>query len=121
MGRVLVEADEQSKVIAAVCHGPAALLAATNADGQWPFAGRRMTSLSDEEEIEFGTADNAPWLLADTLRKKGAHFEQGPNWGTFVVTDGNLMTGQNPQSSSKLAEAVIGALSASHPNASHAA
>lgn len=71
-----------------------------------------MTSLTDEEEIEFGTADNAPWLLADTLRKKGAHFEQGRNWGTFVVTDGNLMTGQNPQSSSKLAEAVIGALSA---------
>ncbi|MDQ0510025.1 hypothetical protein QOZ99_000906 [Angulomicrobium amanitiforme] len=81
----------------------------------------RLTSLTDEEEIEFGTADNAPWLLADTLRKKGAHFEQGRNWGTFVVTDGNLMTGQNPQSSSKLAEAVIGALSAVNPNSSHAA
>lgn len=121
MGRVLVEADEQSKVIAAVCHGPAAFLAATNAEGQWPFAGRRMTSLSDEEEIEFGTADNAPWLLADSLRKKGARFEQGPNWGTFVVTDGNLLTGQNPQSSSKLAEAVIGALSVTHPSSSQPA
>jgi putative intracellular protease/amidase len=75
-----------------------------------------MTSLTDEEEIEFGTADNAPWLLADTLRKKGAHFEQVSNRSAFVVTDGNLLTGQNPQSSSKLAEAVIGALSAIHPH-----
>jgi len=78
MGRVLIEADKADKVIAAVCHGPAALLAARDENGGWPFAGRKMTSLSDEEEIEFGTAANAPWLLADTLRKQGALFEQGP-------------------------------------------
>jgi putative intracellular protease/amidase len=110
MGRVLVEADREGKVIAAVCHGPAALLAARGENGEWPFAGRRMTSLTDEEEIEFGTADNAPWLLADTLRKSGAVFEQGPNWGVYVVTDGNLLTGQNPASSASLADAVIEAL-----------
>jgi putative intracellular protease/amidase len=110
MGRVLLEADRGSKVIAAVCHGPAALLAARDQDGRWPFAGRKMTSLTDEEEIEFGTADNAPWLLADTLRKSGAIFEQGPNWSTHVVKDGNLLTGQNPQSSAALAEVAIAAL-----------
>jgi len=110
MGRVLIEADRASKVIAAVCHGPAALLAARDENGGWPFAGRKMTSLSDEEEIEFGTAENAPWLLADTLRKQGALFEQGPNWHAYVVKDGNLLTGQNPQSSTPLAEVVIAAL-----------
>ncbi|MBB3912673.1 type 1 glutamine amidotransferase domain-containing protein [Sphingomonas desiccabilis] len=110
MGRVLLEADRQRKVIAAVCHGPAALLAARDASGSWPFAGRKMTSLTDEEEIEFGTAENAPWLLAETLRKLGAAFEQGPNWKTHVVQDGNLLTGQNPQSSAALAEMVIAAL-----------
>lgn len=110
MGRVLLEADRESKVIAAVCHGPAALLAARDENGRWPFAGRKMTSLSDEEEIEFGTAENAPWLLAETLRELGAHFEQGPNWSTHVVKDGNLFTGQNPQSSAALAEVVIAAL-----------
>jgi putative intracellular protease/amidase len=110
MGRVLLEADRESKVIAAVCHGPAALLAARDEYGRWPFAGRKMTSLTDEEEIEFGTADNAPWLLADTLRKSGAIFEQGPNWSTHVVKDGNLLTGQNPQSSASLAEVVIAAV-----------
>ncbi|YBV95255.1 type 1 glutamine amidotransferase domain-containing protein [Phyllobacteriaceae bacterium JZ32] len=110
MGRVLVQADREKKLIAAVCHGPAALLAARDENGRWPFAGRRMTSLTDEEEIEFGTAENAPWLLADTLRKSGAVFEQGPNWGVHVVADGNLLTGQNPASSAALAEAVIAAL-----------
>jgi len=110
MGRVLIEADRDNKIIAAVCHGPAALLAARDENGHWPFAGRKMTSLSDEEEIEFGTAENAPWLLADTLRKQGAVFEQGPNWRAHVVKDGNLLTGQNPQSSAPLAEVVIAAL-----------
>ncbi len=110
MGRVLLEADRASKVIGAVCHGPAALLAARDENGRWPFAGRRMTSLSDEEEVEFGTAENAPWLLADTLRKSGALFEKGPNWQAHVVKDGNLLTGQNPRSSTPLAAVVIAAL-----------
>lgn len=110
MGRILVQANQASTLIASVCHGPAALLAASDEDGRWPFVGRRMTSLSDEEEIEFGTATNAPWLLADTLRKHGAIFEQGPNWGSYIVQDGNLLTGQNPASTAALAKALIAAL-----------
>ncbi|HEY0597277.1 MAG TPA: hypothetical protein VGD20_15820, partial [Sphingopyxis sp.] len=65
---------------------------------------------SDEEEVELGTADNAPWLLAETLRNSGACYEKGPNWGPYVVRDGNLLTGQNPASSAPLAEAVLAAL-----------
>jgi len=110
MGRILVGADAARMLIASVCHGPAALLAASEENGRWPFAGRRMTAFSDEEEIEFGTADNAPWLLADTLRSRGAAYEKGPNWGPYIVRDGNLITGQNPASSVALAEAVIAAL-----------
>ena len=110
MGRVLLEADRRGTFIAAVCHGPAALLAARTADGRWPFAGRRMTAFSDEEEVEFGTADNASWLLAGALRKLEADYTQGPNWQPFVVRDKNLITGQNPASSEELAEAVIAAL-----------
>ena len=110
MGRVLVEADRASKIIAPVCHGQAALLAAKDENGRWPFAGRTMTAFSDEEEVEFGTAANAPWLLADTLRKSGAVYQKGPNWGAYVVKDGNLLTGQNPASTAPLADAVIAAL-----------
>jgi putative intracellular protease/amidase len=110
MGRLLMQAHRDEKVIAAVCHGPAAFLAARDDNGRWPFEGRRMTSLTDEEEIEFGTAANAPWLLADTLRKSGAQFEQGPNWGDFVVVDGNIITGQNPASTATMAQSVVAAL-----------
>ena len=110
MGRVLAEAESASKIIAPVCHGQAALLAAKDSDGKWLFAGRRMTAFSDEEEVELGTADNAPWLLADTLRKAGAGYEKEPNWGAFLVRDGNLLTGQNPASSKPLADAVLAAL-----------
>ena len=91
-------------------YGQAALLAARDSTGDWLLKGRAMTSFSDEEEVELGTADNAPWLLADTLRKTGARYERGPNWGAYVVRDGNLLTGQNPASSAPLAEAVLAAL-----------
>ena len=110
MGRVLIEADRAGILIAPVCHGQAALLATRGQDGTWPFAGRAMTSFSDEEEVELGTADNAPWLLAQTLREAGARYEKGANWSAYVVRDGNLLTGQNPASSAPLAEAVLAAL-----------
>ena len=110
MGRILIDAETQHKIIAPVCHGQAALLSATGPDGTWLFAGRRMTAFSDEEEVELGTADNAPWLLADTLRKSGAQYERGPNWKAFVVQDGRLLSGQNPASTEPLAEAVLAQL-----------
>ena len=110
MGRLLFAADEAGKTIGAVCHGQAALLSATDSDGNWLFDGRRMTAFSDEEEIEFGTSDNAPWLLASQLRKYGAQYEQGPNWGSYIVRDGNLISGQNPASSGPMADAVLAAL-----------
>ena len=110
MGRLLVEADRAGKIIAPVCHGQAALLAAKDEAGGWVFSGRAMTAFSDEEEAELGTADNAPWLLADTLRQSGARYEKGPNWSAYVVTDANLLTGQNPASSAPLADAVLAAL-----------
>ena len=111
MGRILVAADGAGKVIASVCHGPAALLSATDADGKWLFAGRRMTAFSDEEEAEFGTAENAPWLLATRLRESGAQYERGAaSWEPHVVQDGRLISGQNPASSGPMADAVLAAL-----------
>jgi putative intracellular protease/amidase len=110
MGRVLVDAERARKIIAPVCHGQAALLAAKDDQGTWLFAGRRMTAFSDEEEVELGTADNAPWLLAETLRRSGARYEKGANWAAFVVQDGNLISGQNPASTAPLVDAVLAAL-----------
>lgn len=104
MGRVLREAHSEDKIIAAICHGPAALLSADEADGQWPFAGRKVTSLTDEEETLFGTATNAAWLLESRLRDGGVEFIGKAPWQSHVVVDGRLITGQNPGSSAEMAE-----------------
>lgn len=106
LGRILISADDQNKIIGAVCHGPAALLSAVGPDGQWTFEGRRIAAFTTEEEELFGTADNAPWLQADRLAQAGARHEKGAPYQPFVLQDGNLVTGQNPASSGPLADAV---------------
>lgn len=106
MGSVLARADAAQKVLGLVCHGPAALLSARSEDA-WPFAGRRVTGLTNNEEVEFGTAAKAPWLLQTRLTEWGAEFVAAENWSHHVVQDGNLITGQNPGSSADLAQAVI--------------
>jgi putative intracellular protease/amidase len=110
LGRLLNAADASGKIIGAVCHGPAALLAAVDSDGEWLFAGRAMTAFTDEEEELFGTAKGAPWLLASRLRELGASYSGGPAYQAFNVQDGNLFTGQNPASSGPMADAIIVAL-----------
>jgi putative intracellular protease/amidase len=110
MGRLLIAADSEGKTIASVCHGPAALLSATGSTGSWLFTGRRLTCLTDEEETLFGTAEGASWLLETRLRELGAQVEDGPAWAPYVVQDRNLITGQNPASSSAMADAVLAAL-----------
>lgn len=107
MGRLLFAADKSQKIIGAVCHGQGAFLSAVDSKGNWLFKGRNMTSFSDAEEIEFGTANNAPWLLASTLRKYGANYTCGKNWGNYIMVDRNLVTGQNPASSIPMAKAII--------------
>ncbi|MFD5384044.1 type 1 glutamine amidotransferase domain-containing protein [Streptomyces sp. NPDC127074] len=110
LGRLLIAADAAGKLIGAVCHGPAALLSAVDAQGDWIFAGREMTAFTDEEEELFGTAEGAPWLLAARLREMGAKHSQGPAYQQYNVRDGNLFTGQNPASSGSMAVDMIAAL-----------
>jgi putative intracellular protease/amidase len=102
---------DKHKAVAAVCHGVGALLPAHNADGSWTFAGRKMTGFTDEEETLFGFGDKAQWLLESRLRENGAVFEGGAPFGSQVVVDGNLITGQNPASAEPSAEAVVTYLS----------
>jgi putative intracellular protease/amidase len=110
LGRILVEADGAGKVIAPFCHGPAGLLSATADDGAFAFAGRRLTVFTNSEELGGGTGENTPWFVETALREKGANVETGPDWSSHVVRDGNLITGQNPQSSEDVAREVIKAL-----------
>jgi putative intracellular protease/amidase len=112
VGRVLVAANDAGTIIAPFCHGPAALLSATLADGTNAFAGRRLTVFTDEEERTGGTGENTPWWVETALRDAGVVIESAAPWSDHVVVDGNLITGQNPQSSASVARRVLEALAA---------
>jgi putative intracellular protease/amidase len=101
---------EKGKVHAAVCHGPAALVGATTSDGQSLVAGKRLTAFTNSEEREVQLDKVVPFLLEEKLQEEGAQFEGAANWTDHVVTDGLLITGQNPQSSASTARAVIARL-----------
>lgn len=110
LGKLLVAANAAGKIIAPFCHGPAALLSATDDAGAFAFAGRRLTVFTNEEELNGGTGPNTPWFVEDVLKGKGAIVETAAAWTSHVVRDGNLISGQNPQSSEDVAKEVLKAL-----------
>ncbi len=110
---LLGRAHDTGKVVAAVCHGPAALVGVRDAGGQPIVAGRRVAGFSNEEEDAVGLTSVVPFALETRLRELGGRYERGPKWGSFAVRDGNLVTGQNPQSSADVARETLAALGAS--------
>lgn len=111
LARLLGDFDRQGKVIAAVCHGPAALLNVRNSTGEPLVKGRKLTSFTDFEERLVMLHGVVPFLLEDALKEKGAEFESALlPMTSHVVRDGHLITGQNPASSEKIAKKVLGAL-----------
>ncbi|MNM02246.1 Molecular chaperone Hsp31 and glyoxalase 3 [compost metagenome] len=98
---------EAGKIVAAVCHGPAGLVGATLSNGQPLVAGKRVSAFTDREEAETGLISLLPFLLETKIRELGAIYVAAPNWSTHYEIDGNLITGQNPQSTLAVAQAVI--------------
>lgn len=89
--------------LALVCHGPAALVGATAADGSPMVRGRRLAAFSNDEEAAVELTDQVPFLLEDRLEELGATVENTSNFVGHVVVDGSLITGQNPASSERAA------------------
>jgi putative intracellular protease/amidase len=103
--------DAQGKLIAAVCHGPAALVHATRASGEPFLKGRRVTGFTNTEERLSGLKDVVPFLLEDAMKSAGADFHSAlVPMLSHVEHDGNLLTGQNPHSSGALADKLVEAL-----------
>lgn len=98
---------EKGGIVAAVCHGPAALTSVKLTDGEYLVSGKKVNSFTDEEERAVGKEDVVPFLLETRLRERGAHFEGGSNFSEKVVADGRLITGQNPQSASALGREIV--------------
>lgn len=95
------------KPIAFVCHAPAALVNVKSENGQPLVKGKNVTGFSDTEEEAVGLTKVVPFLLEQELKKLGAHYTKGKNWGSFVQQDGLLITGQNPGSSEAVAELLL--------------
>ena len=110
--KLLAQHYEGGGVLAAVCHGPAALANVTLADGTALVKGRRMTGFTNEEEASFGEkwTKEFPWLLETRMRESGALWEEAALMMPKLVVDGRLITGQNPFSTAQTAEAVVRSL-----------
>lgn len=95
------------KAIALVCHAPGALRHVKTPEGTPLVAGRKVTGFTDTEEEAVGLTKVVPFLVEDELVAKGAHFSKADDWQPYVVTDGRLITGQNPASSGPAAVELI--------------
>lgn len=98
---------ENGGVIAAVCHGPGALLPITLSSGDALLATKSVTGFTREEEVDYGTIDDIPFLLEEALTRKAARFNKVQPWGTFVIEDNRVITGQNPASAHAVGEAIV--------------
>ena len=112
LARLVERFDRAGKVVAAVCHGPAGLVAAKKADGTPFVAGRKVAAFTDSEERAVGLEEAVPFLLESRLKELGAAHEGGPDFKPYAVRDGRLVTGQNPASATRTAELVMEALRA---------
>lgn len=97
----------QGGVVAAVCHGPAALTNAYDDDGQPIIHGRTVAGFTNEEEEKAGLTSAVPFLLQSRLESQGARFTKGPAYKPHAARDGRLVTGQNPSSSKLVAEQAL--------------
>ncbi|WP_204484391.1 type 1 glutamine amidotransferase domain-containing protein [Archangium primigenium] len=100
----------RGSVVAAVCHGPAALVGVKGPDGEPLVKGKRVAAFSNAEETAAKFDTVVPFALETRIRELGARYESGPMWQSFAVRDGRLVTGQNPASSAAAAREVIAAL-----------
>ena len=95
--------------LAAVCHGPAALVNITLENGDYFLSGKRVNSFTEIEEQAFSAEliDKFPFMLQPTIEARGAEFVANAPMLPFVAQDGHLITAQNPMSVAKAAEALL--------------
>ena len=104
----LIEAFARAdKPVAAVCHAPGVLKSVKGTDGAPLVKGRKVAGFTNSEEEAVGLTEIVPFLVEDMLKANGGDYSKGADWGSYVVTDGKLVTGQNPASSREAAEALL--------------
>jgi putative intracellular protease/amidase len=96
-----------NKPVALVCHAPGVLRDVKAPNGRPLVEGKQVTGFANTEEDGVGLTDVVPFLVEDMLIAKGGHYTKGADWGSYVVTDGLLITGQNPASSAEAATVLL--------------
>lgn len=94
------------KPIALVCHSPGVLHRVTY-KGEPIVKGKRVTGFANSEEEEVHLTHVVPFLVEDELKRLGGIYEKAPNWQSFAIVDGRLLTGQNPASSTAAAQTLL--------------
>ncbi len=108
--KLIQDFDTQEKPIAAVCHGPAALVKVVRKDGTPLVKGKTVAAFTDDEERAVKLDKDMPFLLETKLRELGAKIDKKENFTAHAVRDENLITGQNPASSEATVKLLIEAL-----------
>jgi putative intracellular protease/amidase len=98
------------KPVAAVCHAPGVFRHVKSANGNHLVKERKVTGFTNSEEAAAGLTDVVPFLVEDMLKENGGDYSKAGDWQPYVVTDGPLITGQNPASSGPAAEALLNLL-----------
>ncbi|WP_396586971.1 type 1 glutamine amidotransferase domain-containing protein [Bermanella sp. R86510] len=101
---------EDGGVLSAVCHGPAGLLPIKLSNGESLLSKVAVTGFTREEEVDFGTIKNIPFLLEESLARAAKNYSKTQPWGEYVVEDQRVITGQNPSSASAVGKALVEAL-----------
>ena len=96
-----------NKPVALVCHAPGVLRHVKTPAGRPWVEGKKVTGFTNSEEAGVELTDIVPFLVEDELKAKGGAYSKGPDWGSYVVSDGLLITGQNPASSAAAAAVLL--------------
>ncbi len=96
--------------VGAVCHAPAVFKHTKGTDDKPLVSGKTVTGFTNTEEEAVGLTDVVPFLVEDMLKTNGGTYKKGDDWASFVVTDGKLVTGQNPASSEEAAHKLLSLL-----------
>lgn len=106
--KALIErAFASGKPVALVCHAPGVLRHVKAPDGSPLVKGKNVTGFTNGEEQAVGLTEVVPFLVEDMLKASGANYSKAADWQPYVVTDGLLVTGQNPASSDPVAHALL--------------
>lgn len=110
--QLIADIYQQHGVVAAVCHGPAALVNVKLADGSYLLADKAVNGFTNQEERLFGKKwlSSFEFMLEDKLKQRGGRFQSSPMMLSHVATDQRLITGQNPASTVPVTMALVNAL-----------